>query len=127
MYSMHGRIFTALLLLWFITGCASRENFVKTYENWVGKSIHHFTAQAGYPDATYPLPNGHMVYVYEKTRIASYPAVSPAFGYGWGGYYGGMMIGYGTEIDYRTCKLFLEVNKKGTIVHWGARGNHCIK
>ncbi len=107
-------------------GCTSHENFVKTYNTWVGHNIHHFTSQYGYPDTTYKLKNGHDVYVYEKTRIQSYPTVTPAFGYyGYGGYYGGMMMGYGTDIDYRTCKLFLEVDKKGTIVGWGSRGNSC--
>jgi hypothetical protein len=112
----------SLLLL---GGCASHENFVKTYNSWIGQSIHHFTAQHGYPDTTYKLKNGNDVYVYERTRIYSTPTVTPAFGYGPWGYYGGVGVGYGTDIDYETCKLFLEVNKKGTIVHWGSRGNSC--
>jgi len=113
-------------ILLFVSGCTSHENFVKTYNSWVGQNIHHFTAQYGYPDTTYKLKSGNDVYVYEKTRIQSYPTVTPAFGYyGYGGYYGGMMVEYGTDIDYRTCKLFLEVDKKGTIIHWGSRGNNC--
>jgi hypothetical protein len=117
-------LFSFVLII--LAGCASQENFVKTYNSWVGKNIHYFTAQYGYPDTTYKLRNGHDVYVYEKTQIDSYPTVAPAFGYyGHGGYYGGMAIGYGTDIDYRTCKLFLEVDKKGTVVGWGSRGNNC--
>jgi len=112
-------------LVW-LSGCASHENFVKTYNNWVGHNIHHFTAQYGYPDTTYKLKNGHDVYVYEKTRIYASPTITPAFGYyGYGSYYGGMAVAYGNDINYETCKLFLEVDKKGMIVHWGSRGNSC--
>ena len=113
---------TSLLLL---SGCATHENFVKTYNAWVGQNIHTFTSRYGYPDSTYTLANGNEVYVYQKTRIYANPALVPAFGYGPWGYYGNVGIIYGTDIDYETCKLFLEVNKKGTIVKWGARGNSC--
>jgi len=117
-----GLIGAALLL---VSGCASHENFVKTYNSWVGQSINTFTAQVGYPDSTYKLSNGNEVYVYEKTRVYSSPTFTPAFGYGPWGYYGGMGVAYGTDVNYETCKLFLEVNKKGTIVKWGYRGNSC--
>jgi len=118
-------IILALMLIG-IGGCASHENFVKTYNSWVGHNIHHFTAQYGYPDTTYTLNNGHTVYVYEKQEIYSTPSLSPGFGYyGHGGYYGGLSVAYGTDIDYKSCKLFLEVDKKGTIVKWGSRGNSC--
>ena len=120
------KIVLAAVSLLLVAGCASHENFAKHYDTWIGKNIHYFTASYGYPDTSYKLPNGHEVYVYEKTRIDSYPQVVPTFGYGWGGYYGGMMATYGTDIDYKTCKLFLEVNKKGNIVQWGSRGNNCV-
>jgi hypothetical protein len=113
---------SSLLLL---GGCASHENFVKAYNSWVGQNIHHFTAQYGYPDTTYTLKNGNEVYVYEKTRVYSTPTITPAFGYGPWGYYGGIGMGYGTDVNYETCKLFLEVNPKGIIEHWGSRGNSC--
>ncbi len=112
--------------IFLISGCASHENFVKTYNNWVGKNIHYFTSTYGYPDTTYKLKNGNTVYVYEKTRVYSTPTVTPAFGYfGPYGYYGGFGMGYGTDVNYETCKLFLEVDKKDTIVRWGSRGNSC--
>jgi len=122
--SIRNIILIGILLL--LSGCASHENFVKTYNNWVGKNIHYFTSQYGYPDTTYTLKNGNQVYVYEKTRIYSTPTITPPFGYyGYGPYYGGMLMTYGNDVNYETCKLFLEVDKKGTIVHWGSRGNSC--
>jgi hypothetical protein len=124
MYSLFKSILIGSSLLLF-SGCASHENFVKTYNGWVGKSIHHFTSQYGYPDTTYTLKNGHKVYVYEKTHVYSTPTITPAFGYGTWGYYGGIGMGYGTDVNYETCKLFLEVNKKGIIKNWGSRGNSC--
>jgi hypothetical protein len=46
-------------------------------------------------------------------------------GYGYGGAYG--MFGYGgSEIVQESCKLFIETNKKGNILKWGSRGNHCV-
>jgi len=121
----HALATLGVILALFLQGCASHENFVKTYNGWVGQSIHHFTAQAGYPDSTYTLPNGNTVYVYERTEITSYPTVTPAFGFGSWGHYGGVGITYGADVDYETCKLFLEVDKKGVIVKWGSRGNDC--
>ncbi len=122
------KLLLSAIVLLFLSGCASHENFVKTYNSWIGQNIHQFVAQAGYPDTTYKLANGNEVYVYERTRVYSTPTFSPAFGYyGYGGYYGGMTVAYGNDVNYETCKLFLEVNKKGTIVHWGSRGNSCRK
>ncbi len=47
---------------------------------------------------------------------------------GYGGYYGGHGYGmmYSSEVVQKSCKLFLETNKKGIIVKWGSRGNHCL-
>jgi len=37
------------------------------------------------------------------------------------------MIGYaGDDIVQETCKLFMETNKKDTIVKWDSRGNHYV-
>lgn len=117
-------IFTSLFLL---IGCATHENFVKKYDWWVGKNIAYLIGQIGYPDSTFILPNKNKVYVYERSRNYSVP--SPVFGYGYGGYYGHYGVfgfGYGSDIIQESCKLFMETNKKGTIVKWGSRGNNCI-
>ena len=121
---------TVLLL----QGCATHQNFVNRYNSWVGKDINNLVTQIGYPDSTYVLPNKNKVYVYEKSRVYSYPSM-PMMGYGgyygyYGGYggYGGYGYGmmYSSEVVQKSCKLFLETNKKGIIVKWGSRGNHCV-
>ena len=115
------------ITLLLFQGCASHENFVNRYNSWVGKDINKLMEQIGYPDSTYVLPNKNKVYVYEKSRVYSYP--SPMMGYGYGGYYGGYGYGgmmYSSEVVQKSCKLFLETNKKGLIVKWGSRGNHCV-
>jgi hypothetical protein len=105
-------------------GCATHTNFVKKYNSWVGQNISHLISQIGYPDSTYILPNKNKVYVYERSRLYSIPSM-PMFGYGYyGDYYG--IYGYGNDIVQESCKLLLETNKKGTIVRWGSRGNHCV-
>ena len=120
------KIILAAASLLMLSGCASHENFVKHYDSWVGKNIHYFREKFGYPDMAYRLSNGHEVYVYERSRIYSTPTFTPTFGYyGYGGYYGGMSVAYNNNIEYRTCKLFLEIDKRGTIVRWGSRGNNC--
>jgi len=113
---------TAALLL--LSGCASHSNFIQKYNSWVGKDINTFISQVGYPDRTYKLPNKNTVYIYEESRIQSYPTMT--FGYGgyYGPYYGGMT--YGSDIVQKSCKLFLEVNKRHKIVRWSSRGNNCI-
>ncbi len=114
----------AILLL---QGCATHENFVKRYDSWVGHDINYLMEEIGYPDDTYILPNKNKVYVYAKSRIYSTPSLSMGYGGYYGGYYRGYygMYGYGYDIQQRSCKLFLETNKKGIIVKWGSRGNHC--
>lgn len=120
------RIITSLIGTLLLVGCATRENFVKTYDAWVGQDIRTYISQAGYPDRTYTLPNGHTVYVYETTEVSSTPVITPSFGFGSGGYYyGGVAMGYYSDVDVETCKLFLEANKHHIIVKWGYRGNAC--
>ena len=114
-------IITAML---FINSCASHENFVKRYNAWVGGDINVFITRVGYPDRTYKLPNGNSIYVYEQSRIQSYPTMTIGYGGFYGPYYGGMS--YGSDIEQKTCKLFLEVNKHHKIVRWSSRGNNCV-
>lgn len=111
-----------------LQGCATHQNFVNRYNTWVGKDINNLVAEIGYPDSTYVLPNKNKVYVYEKSRVYSYPSMPMMrYGYGYGGYYGGYgMMAYSSEVVQKSCKLFLETNKKGIIVKWGSRGNHCV-
>lgn len=114
------------LTILIVGGCASHQNFVNRYNSWVGKDINTLVAQIGYPDSTYVLPNNNKVYVYVRSRVYSYPSM-PMIGYGYRGYYGSYgMVGYGNEVAQQSCKLFLETNKKGIIVKWGSRGNHCV-
>ncbi len=119
-------LFISAILL--IQGCATHENFVKRYNSWVGHDINHLMQEIGYPDDTYILPNKNKVYVYAKSRIYSMPSMH-MMDYGYGGYYRGYYgmygYGYGNDIVQRSCKLFLETNKKGIIIKWGSRGNHC--
>ena len=119
------KVMMAATALYLLNGCASHSNFVQKYNAWVGKDINTFIARVGYPDRTYNLPsNKHTVYVYEESRIQSYPSMTVGYGGYYGPYYGGMM--YGPEIEQKTCKLFLEVNRKNRIVRWSSRGNNCV-
>ncbi len=113
-----------LIVLFIINGCASHSNFINKYNSWVGKDISVFISQVGYPDKTYKLPNKNTVYVYEQSRIQSYPTMSIGYGGFYGPYYGGMS--YGSDMVQKTCKLFLEVNRKSKIIKWSSRGNNCI-
>ena len=120
--------FTFLIgAIFLIQGCATHENFVKRYNSWIGHDIKYLIEDVGYPDSTYILPNKNKVYVYAKSRMYTVTSM-PMMGYGYGGYYGGYGMygyGYGTDIIQKSCKLFLETNKKGIIVKWGSRGNYC--
>jgi len=109
-------------------GCATHTKFVTKYNSLVGQNINSFIGKVGYPDSTYVLPNKNKVYVYERSRVYSMPSMAPMMGYGYGGYYGGYYgpFFYGNDIVQETCKLFLETNKKGMIIKWSSRGNHCV-
>ena len=118
----------SVITLLLLQGCATHQNFVNRYNTWVGKDINNLVAQIGYPDSTYVLPNKNKVYVYAKSSVYSYSSMPMmGYGYGYSGYYGGYgMMAYNSEVVQRSCKLFLETNKKGIIVKWGSRGNHCV-
>ena len=124
---MHNAMKTLLFLLVFLAlnGCASHEKFAQRYNSWVGQDINTFIKTVGYPDSTYKLPNHNTVYVYSRTRLVSYPSMNFAFGgYGYPFGYG---IGYDTaDVELKQCKLYLEVNRKGKIIHWASRGNNCV-
>lgn len=115
-----------IIAVLLMQGCATHQNFVNKYNAWVGQDINSLMQQIGYPDSTYILPNKNKVYVYARSRIYSYPSM--ALGYGYGPYYRGGygMYGYGTDVVQKTCKLYLETNKKGIIVKWGSSGNACV-
>ena len=115
-----------IMAILLMQGCATHQKFVTKYNSWVGQHINDLVAQAGYPDSTYVLPNKNKVYVYERSRIYSYPTMSMGYASGRysSGYYG--MFGYGTDVVQKTCKLYLETNKKGIIIKWGSRGNNCV-
>jgi len=115
-----------IMAILLMQGCATHQNFVNKYSSWVGQDINQLVKKIGYPDSTYVLPNKNKVYVYERSRVYSYPSMS--MGYGYGRYYYGNygMFSYGNDVVQETCKLYLETNKKGIIVKWGSRGNHCV-
>ncbi|MCW8820902.1 MAG: hypothetical protein OQK45_01655 [Sulfurovum sp.] len=117
--------FISLAVL-LMQGCATHQNFVNKYNSWVGQDINRLIQKIGYPDSTYILPNKNKVYVYERSRVYSYPSMAMGYGYGryYSNYYG--MFGYGNDVVHETCKLYLETDKKGIIVKWGSRGNHCV-
>ncbi len=117
--------FISLAIL-LMQGCATHEKFVNKYNAWVGQNINNLIVKIGYPDSTYTLPNKNTVYVYERSRIYSYPSMNMGYFHGPynSGYYG--MYGYGTDVVQKTCKTYFETDRKDIIVKWGSRGNACV-
>ena len=114
----------ATVTLFMLVGCASSANFVNKYNSWVGKDISVFISKVGYPDRTYKLPNKNTIYIYEESKIESYPSMHIGYGGFYGPMYGGMS--YGSDVSQKTCKLFLEVNRQNKIIKWSSRGNNCV-
>lgn len=121
-----------LFLIIVLNGCATHANFVTKYNGWIGKNISELIGQSGYPNSSYDIPNGNKVYVYTKNTTLTSPSI------GFGGYFGrnigsngyiGFPLGFGWN-DYnevvQSCTLFIETDKKGTIVKWGSKGNNCV-
>jgi hypothetical protein len=124
-------IFFSLVFIMAIvlSGCATNENFVKQYNGWVGKNINDYIAQSGYPDNSYDMSSGNKVYVYNKNSSYIYPRHTIGFGYFGrrGRYIGGFYPGMGGYDEIvQTCTIYLEVDKKGTIIKWGSKGNSCV-
>lgn len=121
-----------ILLIITVSGCATHKNFVTKYNRWIGKNISELIRESGYPNSSYDIPNGNKVYVYTKSTTLTTPSI------GFGGYFGhtignngyiGFPLGFGWN-DYdevvQSCTLFIETDKKGIILKWGSRGNHCV-
>lgn len=124
-------LITTILLL-STQGCtnATHAKFKNKYDSWIGKNITYFIKAVGYPDSTFILPNKNKVYVYEKSEIRS-ATTTIGIGYGHGGYgqIGGGIFGYpiGGDVVQERCKLFIETDRKGKILKWQSRGNHCVE
>lgn len=116
-----------VLFFWMIQGCATHEKFIQRYDWWVGQNVTVLIQEIGYPDTTFTLPNGHKVYVYERSNTYNVPAspvITPMFGYG--RYYGYYPMAYTQERVTKSCKLFIETDKNGMITRWESRGNDCV-
>lgn len=122
-----GKLTLITLAAIVLQGCgATHAKFTQKYNSWVGKNISYLISAVGYPDSTFTLPSKNKVYVYEKSNIYSTPSLQ--IGYGMYGNSG--LFGYGlgsSDIQHNTCKLFIETNKRGKILKWQARGNHCVE
>jgi hypothetical protein len=118
-------IITNSIILLTLQGCATHAKFVKKHNAWIGQKFSHIMKDIGYPDSTFTLANKNRVYVYERSRIYTLP--SPMLSFGFGGPFGNYgLFGYDNEIIQESCKLFIETDKRDTIIKWGSRGNHCV-
>lgn len=115
-------ILISVLFVFLLNGCSTHEAFVKKYNKWVGQNISTLISVEGYPNSSYDVPNGNKVYVYSRSTTSYVP--------GFGGYFGrrayfGWSVAY-DEVITRNCTTFFEVDKKGVIIKWGARGDNCV-
>lgn len=112
-----------------LSGCATTENYRALLETWKGNNINAYIASNGSPNSTLPLPNGDMVYTWNKTfRRGSYsntthlPVSTPY----------SRSHGYNYDSDYtdtlyyaKACKTDIFTNSKGEIINYRFEGNHC--
>ncbi|WP_140919639.1 hypothetical protein [Limnobaculum xujianqingii] len=104
-----------------LVGCSASptyENFAKTMDSWVGKSLDRYVDARGYPDGSMTAPNGNKVYYYYHR---------------WSHYSSGMAVQSGTmtlstpaSTYIQACDIFVEIDEQQIIVKWSSKGK-CVK
>ena len=101
------------LLLPLAIGCKSPSSkYGETLQTWVGADINNLIRNGGPPTSTYNLPNGNMVYTWDRSSQGSM-AMPMA---------GGGVIARGFTVS---CVTNMTADTSGTIVGWQFRGNAC--
>lgn len=127
-------VFTTLLF--FINGCgATHAKFVKKNNDLIGKNVGQLIEKKGKPGSSYILSNGHRVYLYKQTRTYKTVEIPTSTDF-----YSsplkndshrntgesGLIVVQNYETKKVICTAFFETDKRGIILKWRARGDHCV-
>lgn len=134
-----------VILAVLLSGCATKANYEKVLDSWIGSNADNLVMKWGPPASSYSLSNGGRVLEYSKQRnvqIGGYTTTVPqttyssgtASAYGPNGSAYGNYSGTSTKYVQRTapvqnivkqCITRFTVNAQGTITKWIWEGNDC--
>jgi hypothetical protein len=121
-----------------LMGCATRENYESSLNDWVGRKSNDLAASWGPPTSTGKLPDGAMVLKYDKQRSRTvetgqflpqttsyvrgpFRDTGPTYGQSTG-----YVIGASPMRVVWECVTTFKTDSAGTILSWTAEGNDCI-
>ena len=120
-----------LAQLALVAGCATRANYEKVLNTWLGASADRLVQKWGAPAGTFRMPNGNDVYIYDWRRsgaITTPVQVNQAPGTFIGNTYfpGATTVTGGDVIPiHRSCRTEFEI-ANGTVTRWRYEGNACV-
>jgi hypothetical protein len=115
-----------------LSGCATRANYEKILNSWVGAPAERLVQRWGAPVSTFKMPSGSEIYIYDRrssTVITTPVQVQQAPGTFIGNqYFPGQTTVTGGDVIpvHRACRTEFTVDKSGTITNWRYEGNACV-
>lgn len=108
------RIFLLLAITFFMSACATTENYEAKLKTWVGSDINNLITSWGPPSDEYKMPNGNIMYTW--LRVGNTMVISNY------NQYTNTVL---TSSVRHWCKTTFTVNSAGTIRNWRWEGNSC--
>jgi predicted small secreted protein len=123
-----------------VTACATQRGFEQLLTAWTGQDVNWLIAKWGPPNSTFQMPNGNLIYTYERSRIVTTPVYqTPTYttpsrttvnvigdtAYATtrpGQTYGGQV--YGGQTVSQSCRVDFTV-EGSRIIAWRYEGNAC--
>ncbi|BED24754.1 hypothetical protein VEE46_45220 (plasmid) [Escherichia coli] len=122
---MKARFFAALLITFFLSGCATEAGYQRVLNSWMGSTDVSLIQSWGPPQQSYEL-SGHTFLVYSNSSSSYIPGVAPTYqttfigNTAYTNTYGGSP---GFNVSYSCTTTFEVVG--GKIVNWRYQGNNC--
>ncbi len=124
---------SVLLAVLAVAGCATRANYEKILNTWIGASADRLVQRWGAPARTFRLPSGNEIYIYDWRYSSVYTTptqVQQAPGTLVGNtYYPGQTTVTGGEVIpiNRACRTEFTIDQSSSkIIAWRYEGNACV-
>ena len=67
------RSLVAVAMTLILGACATQRGFEQLLHSWRGQDINNLIVKWGPPNSTFKMPNGNVIYTYERSRVSSTP------------------------------------------------------
>ena len=119
------RLSLVILLMLFLSACATTANYEKVLGTWVGNDVDVLVGSWGYPAKSFKAPNGNTVYAYSSSASYTMPTNTTSDYNLYGDtVYGNTTTTGGQTLNY-WCNTYFEVNEQNIITSWSYKGNNC--